>query len=193
MAEIVRGIPQMAGCREQIAQIYYGAFERKLAWLLVREELAIAALAPSLTEHQLVALEGQRIVGVAGLRTRAYGLLDYDRSAFRYAYGRFGGWWRRAALRFADHHVPADTLHVDALAVAADRRGHGIGAQLVAALCAFAIEQRLSAVTLEVVDVNPRAQSFYEQQGFEMIRWRRMPLMKPVAGFGAVGLMRKQV
>jgi GNAT superfamily N-acetyltransferase len=60
----------------------------------------------------------------------------------------------------------SSTLNVHDIAVLADRRGEGIGAELLQAAEAWAREEGLARLSLEVLDENP-AQRLYERQGFE--------------------------
>jgi GNAT superfamily N-acetyltransferase len=60
----------------------------------------------------------------------------------------------------------SSTLNVHDIAVLDDRRGDGIGAKLLQAAEAWAREEDLARMSLEVLEENP-AQRLYEREGFE--------------------------
>jgi GNAT superfamily N-acetyltransferase len=60
----------------------------------------------------------------------------------------------------------SSTLNVHDIAVLEDHRGQGIGAKLLQAAEAWAREEDLARMSLEVLEENP-AQRLYEREGFE--------------------------
>jgi ribosomal protein S18 acetylase RimI-like enzyme len=70
--------------------------------------------------------------------------------------------------------VPADALHVVALAVVPDRRGSGIGSKLLRHVVAEATN-RFQPVTLDVGTLNAGAISLYERHGFERVSEHHCP------------------
>jgi [ribosomal protein S18]-alanine N-acetyltransferase len=66
-----------------------------------------------------------------------------------------------------------DEAWVQTMAVAPDRQGRGVGAQLLTALLAEAARRRQSLVSLEVRAGNAVAQRLYERHGFARTGLRR--------------------
>ena len=68
---------------------------------------------------------------------------------------------------------PRKFVYVDELAVAASHRGQGIGKKLMEAVKAWAKQQGIREIELNVWEENGRAIHFYEKLGYQTIR-RRM-------------------
>jgi|TARA_B100002003_G_scaffold68215_1_gene63514 ribosomal-protein-alanine N-acetyltransferase len=62
--------------------------------------------------------------------------------------------------------VVADEGHVATVSVHPDEQGAGVGGRLLGALCRFAVERGLDALTLEVRVPNERAIGLYRRFGF---------------------------
>lgn len=61
-------------------------------------------------------------------------------------------------------------LHLEVLAVHEQYRNQGIGTTLLHATIAFAQQQGLSQIRLEVVNTNPKAKKLYERIGFQKVQ-----------------------
>lgn len=167
---ISRGIAP--GQRAQAAQLYWGAFGGKLGRVLGPERKAMRyverVLAP---DHALAAVDpAGQVLGVIGFRTRAGAFVGGTRSDLVAIYGRFGAAWRATCLSLIAEDLPQGVLLVDGLAVDQARRGEGIGAALVRALCAEAAARGYAEVRLDVVGENIRARALYDRLGFVVLR-----------------------
>lgn len=116
------------------------AWSRGMFW----SELAHSR-GPEATRRYVVALEGDRIVGYAGLAAQGTG----SDSGF------------------------AAVGDIQTIAVARDRWGTGLGAQLLTELLRAATAFECAEVMLECRVDNVRAQRLYERFGFESIGFRR--------------------
>lgn len=72
-------------------------------------------------------------------------------------------------VMFGDKEAFEDEWYLDSIAVRADQRGRGIGAQLLEALPRFATRQGANKIGLSVDDANPRAKQLYLRQGFKEV------------------------
>jgi len=90
----------------------------------------------------------------------------------------------------AQHLQGNDVADIQNIAVVESHRGRGIGAALLDALVAWAIDRGTSAIMLEVRDDNSVAQSLYVSRGFAVIATR--PKYYQPAGVDAL-VMRKEV
>ncbi len=72
-------------------------------------------------------------------------------------------------VMFGDKEAFENEWYLDSIAVRADQRGRGIGAQLLEALPRFATQQGANKIGLSVDDVNPRAKQLYLRQGFKEV------------------------
>ena len=88
-------------------------------------------------------------------------------------------------------HLPGnDVADIQNIAVVESHRGRGIGAALLDALVAWAVDRGTTAIMLEVRDDNTVAQSLYASRGFAVIS-TRAKYYQP-AGVDAL-VMRKEV
>ncbi|MFI1730649.1 ribosomal protein S18-alanine N-acetyltransferase [Streptomyces acidicola] len=116
------------------------AWSRGMFW----SELAHAR-GPEATRRYVVAVQGDRLVGYAGL----------------------------AAGAGSDSGSGATTADVQTIAVARDQWGTGLGARLMAELLRAATSFDCAEIMLECRVDNVRAQKLYERFGFEAIGFRR--------------------
>ncbi|MEV6593301.1 ribosomal protein S18-alanine N-acetyltransferase [Streptomyces acidicola] len=116
------------------------AWSRGMFW----SELAHAR-GPEATRRYVVAVQGDRLVGYAGL----------------------------AAGAGSDSGSGATTADVQTVAVARDQWGTGLGARLMAELLRAATSFDCAEIMLECRVDNVRAQKLYERFGFEAIGFRR--------------------
>jgi ribosomal protein S18 acetylase RimI-like enzyme len=181
--------------REQAAALCYAAFRRKLSPLLAPERQAIPALADSLEPSRtIVALEGERLVGVLGFQRDQRRFINPAFHAFFKQFGVIGGSLRALALGlFGGNAWQPGSFLVDAVAIHHQVRGQGLGTRLLKAAFETARAYRLDIVRLEVVDTNPKARALYERLGFREEGTERYLFLRRVAGFSNVSLMRKEV
>jgi ribosomal protein S18 acetylase RimI-like enzyme len=183
---VMRGIP--ANGYVEAATIYFAAFQRKLGPILGGPERAIPLIAQSLDSTcALVAVDGDRVLGLAGLHHEGRHLVRWGLKQFMAAYG-LSGLWRWAAASLMMRAPRQGVLVMDGIAVAPAARGSGIGSRLLEAVAAFAREHGYSAVQLAVVDSNPGARRLYERVGFVPVATASYPFLRAF-GFTAVTTM----
>lgn len=104
----------------------------------------------------MTAIEGGRIVGVAGFRVGGYGLTGGTAGDVLRAYGVPRGLLRLPLLALLERTPAAGQLVMDGIAVDPGCRGSGIGGRLLAEVYAVAAAHGCTEVRLDVIDVNPR-------------------------------------
>jgi ribosomal protein S18 acetylase RimI-like enzyme len=180
--------------RQQVAEIYVAAFERKLTPLFNSTDIAVRLVgAELLTACCFTAAdETGRVLGVAGFQHGGQSFVNFSANALMREFGWLSGAVRYGAALLFDRKPGKDVLQMDGIAVHSDARGLGIGTQLIAALEAFAIEHGYQGVRLDVVDSNPHARRLYERLGFVAQRTADYPFLR-AAGFTSITTMIKPV
>lgn len=186
-----RGLPK--ALQAQAAALYWDAFAAKLARVLGPRDRALAYLAEALRgEHALAAVSVDgRLLGLAGMQTGAGGLSGGTQAGLAAVYGRFGAAWRQAALMALAQDPEPGLLHLDALCVAGDMQGRGIGRGLLEAVCAEARRLGRHGVRLEVAAGNPGARALYRRAGFVETGRRRLGPLRLVFGMSGVIVMER--
>ena len=179
--------------RAEVARLFWEAFGAKLRLPLGDAARAVAfverALDPS---HAISATEGGALLGVAGIKTEAGGLLRSRGADLSAVYGPLGALWRGAALALYERPVEPGTLLMDGLFVAPAARGRGVGTRLLAAVAERARAEGCAEVRLDVVDGN-RARALYEREGFRPAGRVEAGWLGPLMGFRGATTMRRPV
>jgi ribosomal protein S18 acetylase RimI-like enzyme len=193
---IQRGFPERL--RDRAAEIFDEAFAEKFSTVIPDHARRLAFLARTLrSDHCLVALEGEELLGLVGLNTprgelagEALDTDDLGLSGWRESLGLVG-MVRAAALLglFYSHKAKPDELYIDYIAVSATARGRGVGKRLLAEARRVAQAGGFDCVRLDVVDTNPRAQALYEREGYKVIHEEKLGFMSRLTGFRAVYTM----
>jgi ribosomal protein S18 acetylase RimI-like enzyme len=190
--EVRLGLPD--SYRRQAAEIYYEAFQRKMAPVIGPQERAIPILERHFeSEHAFIALQRFQVVGLAGLQYDGRSFFHPTAAGFAREFGWLSGPVRAALLALLSPHSRRGELYLDDLAVCSSMRGLGIGTRLLHAVFHFARSNGLKAVRLDVVDTNPNARRLYERIGFVPIETRRYPFLRHIAGFSAMTTMIKEI
>lgn len=185
---LLRGLPEEH--RAAAARLYWQAFGDKLGRVMGPEPRALDYLGRVIRpDHAVVALEGGRLLGFAGFKSPGGGFADGGWPEMRPVYGVAGAGWRLALLGALSRQVDNERFLVDGICVTPDRRGEGIGTQLVAALCAEAVRRGYPAVRLEVIDRNTRARALYERLGFRVVAEEELGLLRLAFGFRRTATM----
>ncbi|MBN1284236.1 MAG: GNAT family N-acetyltransferase [Anaerolineae bacterium] len=179
--------------RRRAAEIFYTAFREKYRVVLGSEAQGAAILAAVMdAQCAIIALLGDTLAGVAGIRYAGSRLNRWRYGPFIEQFGRLGGLVRGTLIRVDRRPQRAGELLMDGLAVDAALRGRGVGTALLDAVCAFAREHGYETVRLDVVDTNPRAQKLYERVGFVPTETHRLPVfLRSIIGFSAYTTMVK--
>ncbi|MEV5594675.1 GNAT family N-acetyltransferase [Streptomyces sp. NPDC052496] len=187
-----RGIPD--GAERQAAELYWGAFGRKLGPALNPPGKAVPFLAAHLNADRAVcALLDGRLVGLAGYQVDGRALTGGSAAAVLRAYGHLRGLHRLLLLALFERRPAPGQLVMDGIAVHPDLRGHGIGSLLVEEVAAVAAERHCREIRLDVIDTNPRARALYERRGFTAVRTEPTLCLRGLLGFGAVTTMHRPV
>lgn len=164
--QIVRGFNEVQ--RMHVARLFWGAFSDKLGAVLGPQEKAVQFIASVLQPRfAFCAVEGDRVLGIAGFKTSEGGLIAGGLSDLTPIYGRFGGLWRGIMLDQLERDLAEGQLLMDGIFVDVAARGKGVGTILLGAIMRHAQSEGHHEVRLDVIDTNPRARALYERQGFE--------------------------
>jgi ribosomal protein S18 acetylase RimI-like enzyme len=178
--------------RDEAAALFYRTFQDKFQPMFGSLEQGIPILAAALdVEMAMIALDGERLVGIAGLQSPGRRFLRLEADLFVNQYGWLVGHFRFLLVRIMDTEPPEGQLFVDSLAVAESARGQGVGTRLLQAIFEYAHQAGFQTVGLDVVDTNPRARRLYERLGFVPVRVLRLPFLRPLMGFSSATVMVK--
>ncbi|RDC75016.1 GNAT family N-acetyltransferase [Rhodovulum sp. 12E13] len=181
--------------RPLIARLFWQAFSGKLGRIMAPEPRALSFLEGALhPDFAIVARDRRgRLLGAAGIKTRAGGLVVGGFGDLARAYGPLGALWRAPLLEMTERRIAADALILDGLFVAEQARRRGVGTHLVRAVLEEAAERRCVEVRLDVVDGNDRARALYERLGFRPVAPRPMGLAGAALGVRAATTMARPV
>ena len=161
--------------KDEFIRLFCDAFPEIIVPVFGSIERCARLLERSLANDRiLTAISGDRLVGFAGLH---YSRREwFDPSLPQLLNSMRWGIFRVMAVGIVLFKRPKfDVLHLDTLAVQPDMRGQGIGTQLVDAVVALANAEGKCFVTLEVEDINPRAERLYERLGFVVDKFEKLP------------------
>lgn len=180
--EIRHSLPE--SMRLQAVELYWQAFGDKLGRVMGPKPRAYEFLHTILrNDHCICAIEGERLLGIAGYKTPQGSFSGGDPASLRQVYGHFGALWRLGLLRLLKSGVDNERFLVDGICVVADLRGHGIGTALVHGLEEEARRRGYPAIRLEVIDRNIRAQQLYQRLGFVESHRESLGLLRFAFGF----------
>jgi ribosomal protein S18 acetylase RimI-like enzyme len=173
--------------KPQAAQLYWEAFGGKLGRVLGPEARALAFFTRVIrTDLCFAAINDDgALVGIAGYKVPSGSFAGGSWADLTAVYGRFGGRWRGMLLGLLNREIDNDRFLLDGISVARSERGKGVGSLLLAALYQFAAELGYSAIRLDVIKDNWRAQALYERQGFQATQTAELGLLRYLFGFAA--------
>jgi ribosomal protein S18 acetylase RimI-like enzyme len=182
--------------RSQAGLILYEAFRRKLQPLTGDPARTIPLLTAALNLDMVMgAVQGGRLLGVAGLHSHAGQYARYDLRQSMAELGLLRGLraWAMLTLFGRGSGCPAGELRIAALAVDGAARGQGVGSSLLEAIFDKARREGLAAVRLEVVDTNTGARQLYERMGFRVVKTEHYPFVRNWLGFSGDYVMVRQL
>lgn len=135
------------------------------------------------TTRCLAAICARRLVGMLAIQDHGGGFFNPRWTTMLKTYGLPGGVRRMCGLRLLHHRTGPDEFYVDGIVVADDMRGRGVGSRLLAMLEEIAASKGGRAVSLEVIDTNPRARALYERIGYTVTRRRSVRPIRAIVKF----------
>ena len=191
MVRIEPVLPEAA--REAAAELYWDAFGRLLRPALGRSPRAIAVLADGIDPRRAIAaMDGDELVGVIGLHYAGHAFTHLSARSLLRHLGP-GGVPRLVPLLLFNGRPDGGEMRLDGLAVRPERRGQGIGSQLLREAARRTAILGIDVIRLEVVDTNPRARHLYEREGYVVVRTEATPYLRRMMGFGAVFTMERRL
>ncbi|MGI9647395.1 MAG: GNAT family N-acetyltransferase [Acidimicrobiia bacterium] len=180
--------------RAAAANLYWDAFGLKLEHAIGPRDRGIRLIEQGLDPARAVsALQDDDLVGLAGFSLDGRALVRLKGRDIIKEFGLWSG-LRRTAWASLLHRKPAPgVLLMDGIVVRTDRRGHGVGTELLTRLFGVAREHGKSIVRLDVVDTNPAAHRLYLRMGFVEIRNQKVPFLRRAMGFSAAKTMERRV
>ncbi len=181
--------------RQAAVSILWEAFAGKLGRVLRSREDAVKVLGPGPgldPGHTVLALRGDVLLGVMALKDRSGEAMGASLRDYARTYGRLRGPIRLALLALLGEGAPANTLMVDALAVAAEARGQGVGGRLLGEAEAITTERGHRELALDVLADNLGAIRLYERNGYAITSSGRLwPPLSTLFGFTGYHRMTK--
>ena len=176
------------------AALYLSALADMLVPVYGRGPRAHQALAAGFDRRMCIcALHRDQLAGLIGMQTATAGFTSVSPSILRCAFGRWGGFWRGALLGMLQYRPFADEVRIDGVAVAPAWQGRGVGSRLIGAMQAWAFDQGIAILSLEVVDANAGALGLYRRLGFAAVREQTVWPFMSLLGFAASTVMVKMV
>lgn len=186
------GIPE--DDRLRVAELIDEAFAGKLRFAIPDDQERLGVLTSGLRlDAAIGAYEGQRLVGVAGIKTHDRGL--FDPITFRLLQQELGLGVVRAALvlQLLDRSVAKGTIYIELIAVDENMRGRGVGTGLLSSVEALGCLIGATRMELAVVDTNPDAHRLYLRQGFVDAHTDTLPFPSSWMGFGSSTTMYRAI
>lgn len=153
--------------REHVAALYWEAFGRKLRPGFADETTGQAVVQSALRRQQfLVARHDGQVLGICGFHVDGAGAADFGWSRLRGTLSVPASLRASVILSVLARPDDSRALVLDGICVDAAARGRGIGTRLLEAAREKARGIGVEAVTLSVIDANPRARALYERHGF---------------------------
>ncbi|PRB00966.1 GNAT family N-acetyltransferase [Microbacterium sp. MYb64] len=162
---ITAGIPR--GQRPRVARLYWQAFHRKLRPALSDEQRAVPYLESLLADDRVVCAHADgTVIGVVGFSLRGRAAVGFSFAELRARYSTFTAPVRALLLGVLERRTHPGSLLLDGISVAPEARGLGVGTALLAHVRRLALDEKMDAVRLSVVDTNPRARDLYQRLGY---------------------------
>ncbi|MDA4848553.1 GNAT family N-acetyltransferase [Hoeflea poritis] len=181
--------------RAPAARGYWRAFATKLRYPLGPEAKAVAFIEGVLDpDYAISALSDTgAFLGVAGFRSHSGSFIGGDIKDLAAVYGWVGGTLRGVLVSVLERKVEDGTLLMDGIFVEPEARGRGVGTALLHAIEDHAVSAKLQRIRLDVIDINPRARSLYEREGFRERSVMSLGILSRIFGFSHATEMTKRI
>lgn len=181
--------------RADVARLYWQAFGAKLGKVMGPPEKAVQVFETIMSPgFALVARDDAgHMLGLAGFKTEAGGLVDGSLRDLARVYGWFGALWRGLVLSVLEREVQPGVFQMDGIFVDSAARGQGVGTLLLQAIADEAAARNLHQIQLDVIDTNPRARALYERFGFRATGTETSGPFRWVFGFSSATRMARDV
>lgn len=193
-APVVYQIGMPESCRPRAAELYEEAFGQKFTPIFKSKETIIEVFIDTIKpELALVALENERLVGIAGFYYKGTSFTGgMSASYIVKKLGLFKGLWAITLLTLIyERKVKEGEMWMDGIVVDSEMRGRGVGTSMLEKLAEFASDEGFKTMKLEVIDTNSRARNLYESLGFKETKTEHFPFLKPFLGFSSSTTMEK--
>ncbi|MEM8811664.1 MAG: GNAT family N-acetyltransferase [Pseudomonadota bacterium] len=181
--------------RVEAARLYWAAFSGKLDRVMGPDKTALAFLANVLDPNFAFSAvtHDNRLLGIAGFKTKAGAFVGGDFKTLADVYGWFGASWRGLLLHLIERDLRPELLLMDGIFVDEAARGAGVGSTLLREIVGEAQRRSLQGVRLDVIDSNSRARALYEREGFKPVSTSIMGPLRPIFGFKSSTTMIRRV
>jgi len=175
-------------------RLYYTGLEVKLGPIFGPLASALGVLPGSIHPTRcMTAFSEGRLAGILGIHDLQGSFLEPAYGSMVRHYGQISGAYRTMLLMLLDHKVSPGDLYLDGIAVEPSLRGQGIGSALITAFEDRAWDNGFATVSLEVIDINPRARNLYKRLGYRPVATHTIGPFSRLFGFRSSIRMSKRV
>ncbi len=183
--EIHKGFPD--DFRKKAAELYDQAFGQKFSRAIACQAKRIDIFADGISpQFSISAWKNDNLVGLTGFQLKEgsfTGNISWE--LFKKHLNFLAAIKAALFLSLFERKRLEGILQMDGIVVHPEYRGHGIGTKLLEDLKIHAQSLGYQAITLDVINTNPRAKSLYERMGFKTTKKESYPWLKPLLGFGS--------
>ena len=159
--------------RDAAAELLFDSLKEKFGPVLGDDARAVRLISETFNPAMcLTAMVDDQLTGLLVLQTKDQAGMEPTLKDMQRHYGGLGGRLRLLKLAILHHDTKDDEMHIGALAVSPTIRGQGVGSKLIDMAELTANQQNKHELSLEVVDINPRARALYERVGFKEVSTR---------------------
>ena len=191
---INKGLPEKY--LSSAADLFLNALGDKFTPILGDNNKAKQLLELSINQSNCFSVENEsNLLGFLAFQINETTFLSPSLTTIISMYGVLRGILKAISLSMLGHKTESSEIYIEAVAVSELARGKGIGTKLFDAIFQFANEKEYKSITLQVIDINPRAKELYKRLGFEVVKQNKTwPLNKWIGWqFNEVFLMKKNV
>ena len=191
---INKGLPE--NYKSSAADLFLNALGEKFIPILGEKNKAKQLLELSINQDNCFSVENEsELLGFLAFQINETTFLSPSLTTIISVYGVFGGILKAIGLSMLGHKTESSEIYIEAVAVSELARGKGIGTKLFDAIFQLANEKGYKTITLQVIDINPRAKELYERIGFKVVKQSKTwPLNKLIGWpFNEVFLMKKDI